>query len=114
MYTTADLVLQGRERDAERAAVVVGVATAAAGIEQPSRRAIAVVATPLKPRVQRIYEIGVVTIPLGTASATTVISFIKRLASTGSKGAVIWFSEVVIVDVWWVSRLAKVTSTRTV
>ena len=111
VYTTADLVLQGRERDAERAVVgVVGAAIAAAGKEQPSIRAIAVEATPYKPRVRRIYEVGVVTIPLSTASATTVISFIKSLATTGSKGTTVWVGEIIIIDVWWMGRSTEVAS----
>lgn len=97
VYTTADLVLQGRECDAERV-VTDDAAIAEVSIEQTSSRAIAVVATPYKPRARRIYKTGTLIIPL-----TTIISFIESLATTGLVGTRIEISEVIIVNIWWMS-----------
>ena len=50
VYTTAGLVLQACERDAERAATV-GVAIATARTEQPSARTIAIAAATAEPMI---------------------------------------------------------------
>ena len=114
MYTTADLVLQGRERDAERV-VVEGVASAVDGIEQPSTRAIAEAATPFKPRVRRRYEVHVIAVPLSCATIVgTIISFIESLTTTSREGATIWVAEIVVIDIWWMGRLAEVVGTRVI
>ena len=113
VYPTADLVSQGRERDAERVAAAVGVAKVVVGIEQPSTRAIVAAATPSKPRVRRRYEVHVIAVPLSCATIVgTIISFIESLTTTGSKGTTVWVAEVIGVDVWWMGRLAEVVGTR--
>lgn len=114
MYTTTDLVLQGRHESNAESAVAVGIAIVSTGVEQHSSRVMTKVAATAEPRVRRPYEIHPITIPLGCIAITvTIISLIESLATTSSKGATIWVIKVIGIDIWRMSFSAKVITSVT-